>query len=351
MPIDHNRITKFWLPAAEIVLGATVLAVLTYVGLRLDLNRPATASLAYLIVIVLLSLRGSLIPAVVLSVIAAVCLEYFFAEPRFSMRIEAPEDVLAVAAFVITSIVITGLVRRARRLDEAAALRDRLQVIIDTIPAMVWSNLPDGSTEFLNKRFRDYAGITSEQGQGSAWMNIVHPDDRAGIDWHGALAAGGPFEKEARLRSSDGEYRRFLLRFVPLLDPQGSIEKWYAKSVDIEDLRRAEEELRLRETRLRDAQMALAHANRVTTIGQLAASIAHEVSQPIAAAITNANAARRWLTPSRPIWRRSGRPLAASFGTADEPATSSAGSARSSGRRRRGRTRWTSTRWCAKSSR
>ena len=59
MPIDHNRITKFWLPAAEIVLGATVLAALTYVGLRLDLNRPGTASLAYLIVIVLLSLRGS----------------------------------------------------------------------------------------------------------------------------------------------------------------------------------------------------------------------------------------------------------------------------------------------------
>jgi K+-sensing histidine kinase KdpD len=120
MPIDRNQTTKFWLPAAEILLGATVLAVLTYVGLWLDLNL-ATASLAYLIVIVLLSLRGSLIPAVVLSVIASGCLEYFFAEPRFSMRIDAPEDVLAVAAFVITSFVITGLVRRARRLGEAAA--------------------------------------------------------------------------------------------------------------------------------------------------------------------------------------------------------------------------------------
>jgi C4-dicarboxylate-specific signal transduction histidine kinase len=154
--------------------------------------------------------------------------------------------------------------------------------------------------EFLNKRFRDYAGIIGEQGQGLTWMNILHPDDRSGIDWHGALAAGEPFEKEARLRSSEAEYRRFLLRFVPLRDRQGSVGKWYANSVDIEDLRRAEEELHRREARLRDAQMEIAHANRVTATGGLAASIAHEVSQPIAAALTNANAAWRWVGAEPP---------------------------------------------------
>jgi C4-dicarboxylate-specific signal transduction histidine kinase len=85
------------------------------------------------------------------------------------------------------------------------------------------------------------------------------------------------------------------LRFVPLRDEQRSIVEWHATSTDIEDLERTEEELRRREARLRDAQMELAHANRVTAKGQLAASIAHEVSEPIAAALTNANAARRWL--------------------------------------------------------
>jgi C4-dicarboxylate-specific signal transduction histidine kinase len=119
-------------------------------------------------------------------------------------------------------------------------------------------------------------------------------------DWRAALAAGEPFEKEARLRRADGEYRRFLLRFVPLRDEQGTIVEWYAASTDIEDLKRAEEELRRQEARLRDAQMELAHANRVTATGQLAASIAHEVSQPIAAALTNANAARRWLGAEPP---------------------------------------------------
>jgi hypothetical protein len=104
-------------------------------------------------------------------------------------------------------------------------------------------------------------------------MNALNPDDRPMDDWIAALAPGEPFENEARLRQFDGEYRRFLLRFVPLRDERGNIVEWYAASTDIEDLRRAEEELRRRESRLRDAQMALAHANRVTTTGQLAASI------------------------------------------------------------------------------
>jgi PAS domain S-box-containing protein len=299
MPIDHTRIIRFWLPAVEILLGGAALALSTLVGLWLDLNL-GTASLIYVIVIVLASLRGNLIPAVVLSIIAAGCLDYFFTEPRFSLEIDTMQDALAVAALATTSFVVTALVRRARRLGEAAALKDRLQTIIDTIPAVVWSNSPDGSADFLNKRFRDYTGLSLEEGRGWAWMDALHPDDRAMDDWRAALAAGEPFEKEARLRRADGEYRRFLLRFVPLRDERGNIVEWYATSTDIEDLKQAEEELRRREARLRDAQMELAHANRVTATGQLAASIAHEVSQPIAAALTNANAARRWLGAEPP---------------------------------------------------
>jgi PAS domain S-box-containing protein len=281
------------------LLGGGALAFLTLVGLWLDLNL-ATASLVYVIVVVLLSLRGSLIAAVVLSIIAAMCLDYFFTVPRFSMRIDAPQDAMAVIVFATTAFVITSLVRRARRLGEAAALKDRLQVIIDTIPAVVWSNSPDGAANFLNKRFRDYAGLSLEAGRGWAWIDALHPEDRATDDWRAALEAGEPFEKEARLRRADGEYRRFLLRFVPLRDERGSVVEWYATSTDIEDLKRAEEELRRREARLRDAQMELAHANRVTATGQLAASIVHEVSQPIAAALTNANAASRWLGAEAP---------------------------------------------------
>ena len=81
--------------------------------------------------VVLLSLRGSDVPIVTLSVVAAACLDYFFTEPRFNFYIDAPQDAVVVTAFAATSFVIAGLVRRARRLGEAAALKDRLQVIID----------------------------------------------------------------------------------------------------------------------------------------------------------------------------------------------------------------------------
>ncbi len=308
MPIDRNRTTKFWLPATEILIGAAALAVLTLGGLWLDLNL-GTASLAYLIVVVLLSIRGSLIPMAALSVVAAASLDYFFTAPHFSFRIDAPQDAVAVAAFATTSFVIVGLMRRARRLGEAASLKDRLQIIIDTIPAVVWSNSRDGSADFLNQRFRDYTGLSLEWGRSWVWHDALHPDDRAMDDWLAALATGLPFEKEVRLRRADGEYRRFLLRFAPLRDAQGTIIEWYAASTDIEDLKRAEEELRQRQARLRDAQMELAHANRVSATGQLAASIAHEVSQPISAALTNANAASRWLGAEPPDLKEVGQAL------------------------------------------
>src|SRR5271166_3267876 len=108
---------KFWLPAAEILLGAIALAILTSVGLRLDLNL-GTASLAYLIVVVLLSLRGSVIPVVPLSVVAAACLDYFFTEPRFSLQIDAPKDAVAVAAFLTSPVVIAGHCHRILRSND-----------------------------------------------------------------------------------------------------------------------------------------------------------------------------------------------------------------------------------------
>jgi PAS domain S-box-containing protein len=289
-----------WRTTAGLLLGCAGLALVTWIGVALDFSHPATDALFYMIVIVLVSMTGNIAAGIGLAIIAALCLNYFFIEPRFTLQIDALQDAVAMGAFLTTSFVITGLLKRARRLGETAALKDRLQLVIDTIPAVVWSNSRDGSADFLNQRFRDYTGLSLEWGRSWVWMDALHPDGRAMDNWLAVLAAGEPFEREVRLRRADGEYRRFLLRFAPLRDRQGTIVEWYAASTDIEDLKRAEEELRRREARLRDAQMELAHANRVTATGQLAASIAHEVSQPIAAALTNANAARRWLGAEPP---------------------------------------------------
>ena len=78
---------------------------------------------------------------------------------------------------------------------------------------MVWSKSPDGSADFVNQRFRQYTGLSVEEGLGWGWMrNAFHPEDRAEEEWRATFAAGQPFEKEARLRRADGTYRCFLLR-------------------------------------------------------------------------------------------------------------------------------------------
>jgi PAS domain S-box-containing protein len=131
--------------------------------------------------------------------------------------------------------------------DEASnTVEERLRLIVDTIPTIVWRKSQDGIVNFLNKAFREYTGLSIEDGMGWGWMmNAFHPDDRLQEEWRAALAAGKPFEKEARLRRADGQYRWFLIRAVPLLDNHGSIVSWYGTTSDIEDLKRAEDRSRL----------------------------------------------------------------------------------------------------------
>jgi PAS domain S-box-containing protein len=129
-----------------------------------------------------------------------------------------------------------------KRAEEALRRsEDRLQLVTDTLPALVWSKLPDGSADFLNQRFREYTGLPVENGLGWGWMNAFHPEDRLEQEWREAFAAGKPFEKEARLRRADGEYHWFLLRGAPLRNESGKIVKWYGTTTDIEDRKLAEE--------------------------------------------------------------------------------------------------------------
>jgi PAS domain S-box-containing protein len=140
-----------------------------------------------------------------------------------------------------------------------------LRLVIDTIPAIVWRKLPDGSADFINQRFREYWGLSAEEGLGWGWVNGIHPDERKKFEeeWRAACAAGEPFDKEARLRRADGEYRRVLLRAVPRRDEDGNIVKWYGTTTDIEDHKRAE-------TALRRSEAYLAEAQRLSLTGSFA---------------------------------------------------------------------------------
>jgi PAS domain S-box-containing protein len=298
---------------------------------------------------------------------------------------------------------------------------DRLRLVIDTIPAYAWSARPDGSVDFINRRFLEFTGRSMEDILDWGWGSLVHPDDlmRYVGEWQAAVATGEPMESEARVRRMDGDYRWLLIRNVPLRDELGNIVNWYGTSIDIEERHRAEDALRRSEAfqseaqrlsktgsfgwsvstgeilwseetfrifqydrttkptvelilqrvhpedavhvkqtiesasmngkdfeheyrlvmpdnsvkhvhvvahalsdksgrieyvgavkdvteskgaeeALREAQANLARVSRVTTVGELTASLAHEIKQPIAAAVTNAQTCLRWLGRDQP---------------------------------------------------
>jgi PAS domain S-box-containing protein len=318
-----------------------------------------------------------------------------------------------------------------RAFDEIKKSEDRLQLVIDTIPTLVWRAGPDGIPDFLNHQALYYTGLSLDLAA-TGWPRAFHPDDKKGMlqKWTAIRKSGMRGELEARLRRFDGEYRWFLFRAEPLRDEAGNIVKWYGSSTDIEDRKRTEEALRESEQRFRDyaetasdwfweagpdhrvtrisehvsdigfvpsglaglsrwdiatdiesepekwrmhramidahqpfrdfvytvnrtgspvyvrtsgkpvfdatgnfigyrgtgtditatiradhaeqalrkAQAELAHVTRVTTLGELTASIAHEVNQPLAAVVANAEACLRWLdrdTPDLAAARRS----------------------------------------------
>jgi PAS domain S-box-containing protein len=144
-----------------------------------------------------------------------------------------------------------------KQADQAVRASERnLSLIINTIPMLAWATRPDGYCDFLNQRWLDYAGMRAEQGYGWGWAAAIHPDDARGLQeyWRSCLASGTPADTEARLRRFDGVYRWFLLRDDPLRDEAGNIVKWYGTAVDIEDRKRAEEQLRRSEVLLAEGQ-------------------------------------------------------------------------------------------------
>jgi|HubBroStandDraft_1064217.scaffolds.fasta_scaffold13755_3 formate hydrogenlyase transcriptional activator len=122
----------------------------------------------------------------------------------------------------------------------------QLRDMIDTIPALAWSCLPDGANEFTNKRWRDYTGLSQAEALGSGWQRTFHPEDLGKVmeNWRAVQASGEPSDVEARVRRADGEYRWMLHQKVAVRDDSGHIVKWHGASMDIEDRRQAEHKLR-----------------------------------------------------------------------------------------------------------
>src|SRR6266436_4816827 len=158
------------------------------------------------------------------------------------------------------------------RNDPSTATADALRRAVDTTPAFIHTARPDGYLDYFNRGWLDFFGKSLEDVCGWRWTESVHPEDVAGIvqKWHAALASGEPFEAEARVRRADGTYRALLHRKVPLHDEQGNIVKWFGSSIDIEDRKCAEEQLRRSAQELQRSEFYLSEGQRLAHAGSWA---------------------------------------------------------------------------------
>jgi PAS domain S-box-containing protein len=166
---------------------------------------------------------------------------------------------------------------------------------IDGIAGLVAVLAPNGELETANRQLFEYFGRLLEELKNWGTSDTVHPEDLPHVLElvKRGIASGFPFNFELRLRRFDGEYRWFENRHVPVRDDSGRIARWYLLLTDIEDRTQAL-------ARLEQMQSDFAHMNRVSMMGELAASLSHEITQPIASARNNARAAQNFLDMQPP---------------------------------------------------
>jgi formate hydrogenlyase transcriptional activator len=150
--------------------------------------------------------------------------------------------------------------------------RLNIQLLVDSIPALIHTSRPDGFLDYFNKPWLEYLGVTLDQMAGWNWTAYIHPEDVDGIvaRWRASLATGEIFEYEARVRRANGEYRWMYHRKVPLRDADGNIFKWYGSSLDIDKRKTTEEQLRRNTDALRRSEFYLAEGQRLGHMGSWA---------------------------------------------------------------------------------
>ena len=258
---------------------------------------------------------GGMIAGFVAVALSSVIVTYFFVPPLYSMQV-AKGSQSFFAAFILCSIAITVVSSSRRRAENAiriarddleAKVRERtaelqrsnleikeserqLRILTEAIPQQIWRSDIAGSIEYFNHPLCVYLGQRVEDLKGESFFDVIHPEDKLLFrqNWQAALKSGDRFEIEARVRAADGGYRWFLVRSIPQRSENGQIARWYGIHIDIQQQHKAQQNFV-------QAQDDLARLHRSLSMAEMAASIAHELNQPLTAVVTHAYACREWL--------------------------------------------------------
>jgi PAS domain S-box-containing protein len=155
-----------------------------------------------------------------------------------------------------------------------AANQSKLNLVTEAIPQIVWTTGPDGQTDWINGRWREYTGLEPSECVGVDWLASYHPDDQAITleRWRHCVRAEEPFEIEYRLRRHDGAYRWFLGRGIPIRDENGRIARWFGTCTDIDDQKQTQ-------ARLLAATEESSRLNRLKD--EFLATVSHELRTPL----------------------------------------------------------------------
>lgn len=158
---------------------------------------------------------------------------------------------------VLLEIQAVGRDITQHKLAEIALVNseEEFRLLAEAMPQIVWITRADGWNIFHNQQWVDYTGLTQEESHGHGWNKPIHPDDQqtAWDAWQNAVANNSIYSLECRLRRTDGEYRWWLVRGVPVLNAEGKIHKWFGTCTDIHEMKIVENELKILSNRFNTA--------------------------------------------------------------------------------------------------
>ena len=248
---DQSRLIRY-----GIAIGVTGLSLLVRWALWPVLGSQ-TPHMTFFPAVMISAYFGGFGPGLLATFLSAFAAHYFLGDARF--QIDTAQGAVSLTLFLLVGTVISGLTeslhRMRRRVVADEGIREseeRWRSLTDALPQLVWSAGPDGACDYFSTQWTQHTGVPEADLLGWQWLKVLHPDDREPTRkfWTDSVAGRGPYDVEYRIRRSDGEYRWFKTRGVPIRDSEGHIFKWFGTCTDITASKEFEDELRRVNSRL-----------------------------------------------------------------------------------------------------